>query len=97
MPITRETVLHIANLAQLRLDADEVTSLQTDLATIVEYIEKLDELNTAGIVPTAHLVVSAAPMRLDKVVQGLDNETALAEAPRPREGGFAVPAFVDEG
>jgi aspartyl-tRNA(Asn)/glutamyl-tRNA(Gln) amidotransferase subunit C len=96
MPITRENILHIAKLAHLRLEPDEVVALQADLASILEHIEKLGELDTSGIQPTAHLVVDAAPMRIDTVVPGLSNESALAEAPRPREGGFAVPAFVDE-
>jgi len=97
MTISRENILHIARLAHLRLDDDEVTSLQIDLAGIVEYIEKLSELDTSGIPPTAHMVVNSAPMRPDNVVPGLSTETALAEAPRPLDGGFAVPAFVDEG
>jgi len=97
MTITRENILHIANLAHLRLAYDEVTTLQNDLATIVKFIEKLRELDTTGIYPTAHVAVEAAPLRTDQVVQGLSNEEALAEAPRPRDGGFAVPAFVDEG
>lgn len=97
MAITREDILHIAKLAHLRLDDNEVTLLQADLATIVKYIEKLQELDTAGIYPTAHVAVDSAPLRSDQVFQGLSNEKALAEAPRPRDGGFAVPAFVDEG
>jgi aspartyl-tRNA(Asn)/glutamyl-tRNA(Gln) amidotransferase subunit C len=97
MPITRENILHIAKLAHLRLEPDEVGTLQADLGKILEHIEKLGELDTTGIKPTEHLVVDAAPMRVDEVVPGLSNEAALAEAPRPREGGFAVPAFVDEG
>ena len=97
MSITRDDVLHIAKLARLRLEDDEVTALQADLGRILGYVEKLQELNTDGIPPTAHIAVDAAPLRPDAVVQGLSNETAIAEAPRPRNGGFAVPAFVDEG
>jgi len=97
MSITRENILHIAKLARLRLSEDEVTELQSDMARIVTYIEKLQELNTSGIEPTAHVAVDAAPLRVDEVVEGLTNEAALAEAPRPRDGGFAVPAFMDEG
>ena len=97
MSITRENILHIAKLARLRLDDHEVTALQSDMARIVTYIEKLQELDTTGIEPTAHVAVDAAPLRIDEVAQGLSNEVALAEAPRPRDGGFAVPAFMDEG
>ena len=97
MPVTRDDVEHIASLANLCLDDAEITSLQTDLGSILGYVEQLNALNTEGIGPTAHVAVCAAPLRADAVLAGLSNEVALAEAPRPREGGFAVPAFVDEG
>lgn len=97
MRVSRETVLHIAKLAQLRLENEEIASLETDLGNILGHIEQLNELDTEGIAPTAHVAVTAAPLRADRVIPGLSNEAALAEAPRPREGGFAVPAFVDEG
>lgn len=97
MPITRDDVLHIAKLSRLRLEDDEVTSLQVDLEKILGYVEKLQQLSIEGIPPTAHVAVDAAPLRPDVVVLGLSNEIAVAEAPRPRDGGFAVPAFVDEG
>ncbi len=97
MAITRETILHIAKLARLRLADAEVSELQADMASIVGYIEKLQELDTALIEPTAHVAVEAAPLRPDEISEGLSNEAALSEAPRPREGGFAVPAFMDEG
>ena len=97
MTITRENILHIAKLARLRLGETEVSELQAELDRILGYIEKLQELDTSGIEPTAHVAVDAAPLRPDEIVQGLTNEAALAEAPRPRDGGFAVPAFMDEG
>jgi aspartyl-tRNA(Asn)/glutamyl-tRNA(Gln) amidotransferase subunit C len=97
MTITRENVLHLAKLSRLRLSDDELDSFQSDLARIVQYVEKLGNLDTTEIPPTAHVAVSQAPLRIDQVVSGLSNEAALNEAPRPRDGGFAVPAFVDEG
>ena len=97
MRVSRETVLHIAKLAQLRLEDDEIASFEIDLGNILGHVEQLNHLDTAGIAPTAHVAVTAAPLRGDEVISGLSNEAALAEAPRPREGGFAVPAFVDEG
>jgi aspartyl-tRNA(Asn)/glutamyl-tRNA(Gln) amidotransferase subunit C len=97
MSITHKDILHVARLAHLQLEEAEVASLQADLQRIVGYIEKLQRLDVAGIPPTSHVAVDAAPMRDDAVVQGLSNQTAIAEAPRPRDGGFAVPAFVDEG
>jgi aspartyl-tRNA(Asn)/glutamyl-tRNA(Gln) amidotransferase subunit C len=97
MRVSRETVLHIAKLAHLRLEESEIGSFETDLGDILGHVEQLNALETASIAPTAHVAVTAAPLRKDEVVPGLSNEEALAAAPRPREGGFAVPAFVDEG
>ena len=97
MSVTRNDVVHIAKLAQLRLNDEELAALQVDLGNILGHIERLNELDTAGIGPTAHVAVDAAPLRPDQIVGGLRNEVALANAPRPRDGGFAVPAFVDEG
>jgi aspartyl-tRNA(Asn)/glutamyl-tRNA(Gln) amidotransferase subunit C len=97
MPITRETVLHVAQLARLSLDEAEVDPMLTDLASIVGYIDQLSELDTSDVPATAHLAVLAAPRVADVAHVSLDTEVALAEGPRTREGGFAVPAFVDEG
>jgi aspartyl-tRNA(Asn)/glutamyl-tRNA(Gln) amidotransferase subunit C len=97
MTVTRENVLHIAKLARLRLNDDEVSSFQSDLARVVNYMEKLNELDTSNTQPTAHVAVSEAPLRLDNIVGGLSNDVVLGQAPRPHDGAFAVPAFVDEG
>lgn len=96
MAITRETVLHVARLARLELEGDEVERMQRDLGNILGYIEQLGELATEGIPATAHVATESAPLRPDQVVPGLDQERALAEAPRKGGGSFAVPGFVDE-
>jgi aspartyl-tRNA(Asn)/glutamyl-tRNA(Gln) amidotransferase subunit C len=95
MSITRETVLHIAQLARLRLDPREVESLQTDLDKIVAYVAELETLDTTDVPPTT-LMASGSASRPDQRVPGLTPEQALAQAPRTVQGGFAVPGFVDE-
>jgi aspartyl-tRNA(Asn)/glutamyl-tRNA(Gln) amidotransferase subunit C len=97
MSVTREDVLHVAALAKLRLSEEEIDRMQRDLARILGYVDLLGELPLDGVEPTAHVAVDAAPFRQDAVVAGLTTEAALAEAPRTLEGGFAVPAFLDEG
>jgi aspartyl-tRNA(Asn)/glutamyl-tRNA(Gln) amidotransferase subunit C len=97
MSVTREDVLHVAALAKLRLSEEEIERMRRDLARILGYVELLGELSLDDVEPTAHVAVDAAPLRPDSVVPGLTTEAALAEAPRTLEGGFAVPAFVDEG
>jgi len=88
-------VLHIAQLARLRLDPREVEALQTDLDKIVAYVAELDTLDTTDVPPTT-LMASGAASRPDQHVQGLTPEQALSQAPRTVQGGFAVPGFVDE-
>lgn len=97
MAITRKEVLHIAALARLDLTEDEVTHLVRDLGSILEHVAELSQVDTSGVAGTAYLAVEAAPLRQDEVQPSVDRDTALREAPRQTEGGFAVPAFVDEG
>jgi aspartyl-tRNA(Asn)/glutamyl-tRNA(Gln) amidotransferase subunit C len=97
MAITRQDVLHVAGLAKLRLDDSEVDPMRRDLEQIIGYVELLGELRLDDVEPTAHVAVEAAPLRTDQPASGLSSERALAEAPRTSAGGFAVPAFVDEG
>jgi aspartyl-tRNA(Asn)/glutamyl-tRNA(Gln) amidotransferase subunit C len=96
MAITRETVLHVARLARLDLDEAEVEHMKRDLSSILEYVEELSALDTAGVPETSHVAVDAAPLRADVRAPGVPNELAMREAPRSSGGAFAVPAFVDE-
>jgi aspartyl-tRNA(Asn)/glutamyl-tRNA(Gln) amidotransferase subunit C len=96
MSITRETVLHVARLARLELDADEVTKMERDLAKILGYVSELAELPTEGIPATSQVAAERAPLRPDVLVPSLDHEQALSEAPRRGSEAFAVPGFVDE-
>jgi aspartyl-tRNA(Asn)/glutamyl-tRNA(Gln) amidotransferase subunit C len=96
MAITRETVLHVARLARLELEGDEIERMQRELGKILGYIAELTELPTEGIAATAHVAAERAPLRADTQIPSLDHDVALAEAPRRGGGSFAVPGFVDE-
>ena len=96
MAITRETVLSVARLARLELAPDEVERMLRDLGNILGYVEQLSALDTEGVPETAHVAESETAFRADQVAASLSNEVALAEAPRHADGGFAVPAFVDD-
>jgi aspartyl-tRNA(Asn)/glutamyl-tRNA(Gln) amidotransferase subunit C len=97
MAITRKEVLHIATLARLDLTEEEVTELVRDLGSILGHVAELSSVDTSGVTGTAYLAVDAAPLRPDQVEKSVPTETALGEAPRHGDGGFAVPAFMDEG
>jgi len=96
MTITRETVLHVARLARLELEEEEVLRMQRDLAKILGYVGELSALPTEGIPATAHVAAERAPLREDRDVPSLEHDLALGEAPRRGGESFAVPGFVEE-
>jgi aspartyl-tRNA(Asn)/glutamyl-tRNA(Gln) amidotransferase subunit C len=96
MALTKEQVLHVAALARLRLTEDEVDRLVTDLGNILNHVDQLSQLDTSDVPPTEHVAVVSLPLQADEPNPGLDTEAALKPAPRVVNGGFAVPAFVDD-
>jgi aspartyl-tRNA(Asn)/glutamyl-tRNA(Gln) amidotransferase subunit C len=96
-PITADEVRRIAHLAHLEPSPEEVDRLTRELGQILAYVKQLEEVDTAGVAPTAHVLVERLPLRADEPEAGLPREVALREAPRVAMEGFAVPAFVDEG
>ena len=97
MALSREDVLHIAELADLALTADEVTQLTRELGAVLAHVEQLAEVDTSGVELTTHIGIHQMPLRADVVLPGLPQEAALAGAPRVGPGAFVVPKFVDEG
>jgi len=95
MSVSRETVLHVAELASLSLDDGEVDALAKDLHAIVAYVEQLGAVDTEGVEPYAHSGAETV-LRKDVVATGLSREEALSKAPHATEEGFAVPRFVHE-
>lgn len=96
-PIHRDEVLAIARLAHLDLSPEEIERLHGDLGDILAYVRQLEELDVSAVPPTAHVQIARLPLRKDEEAPSLPRETALGEAPKVQDDGFAVPAFVDEG
>jgi aspartyl-tRNA(Asn)/glutamyl-tRNA(Gln) amidotransferase subunit C len=96
MALSEQDVLHIARLADLDLNADEVSRLRGDLGAILEHFDQLRELDTSEVPPTTHVAVSAMPLRPDVREPGLDRDQATGAGPRVTAGAFAVPKFVDD-
>jgi len=95
MKITREQVEHVAVLARLALDEEEVTTLTGQMDAILGYVEKLNELDTESIVPTAHAVPMENAFRADEVRPSFANEEALGNAPSSDKGCFRVPKVIE--
>jgi aspartyl-tRNA(Asn)/glutamyl-tRNA(Gln) amidotransferase subunit C len=96
MTISRTDVRTVAHLSRLHLDESQEESLTRDLEKILHYVERLNELDTTQVEPTAQVTVAVAPLRPDVQTPGLSKSTALEQAPRADDVGFLVPGFVDE-
>jgi aspartyl-tRNA(Asn)/glutamyl-tRNA(Gln) amidotransferase subunit C len=93
--ITPEEVRHVAHLARLSLDDDEVRAMSAELDAILRYMAELDAIDVASIEPTYHSVPMNAPLRRDRVERSLDREEVLDQAPATEAGGIAVPRVLE--
>ena len=89
--ISRQEVEHVARLARLRFDEDELSRLQPELASIIGYVEQLAEFDLSGLEPTSHAVPLKNVMRPDEPVPGLTQEEATSNGPSVERGQFVVP------
>ncbi len=87
----------IATLAQLDLSAAETERLTADLDAILGYVQRLSQVDTTGVEPLAHPILSQAPLRPDQARTWFSQSEAIANAPASREGMFEVPKIVDRG
>ncbi len=94
--ITRADVERVAELARLSLSDDEAERTATELDTILEYAELLQELDTSDVEPTSHAVPLPTPMREDRPVPAIDPRVALANAPEESNDAFVVPRVIGD-
>lgn len=94
MNITEKEVLAVANLARLKLDPAEVTSMTEQLDRILGYVAKLNEINTDGVEATSHAQAITNAFREDEQKASLPRSEALANAPRHNEEAFIVPRII---
>ena len=90
--LSREQVLHVARLARLELNDEEVERLAGELSKVVDWIDKISELDLGGVEPTSHVVDVENVLREDEPLPSLPHELALANAPDAAPGGFRVPS-----
>ena len=94
--ITREDVEHVAELARLELTAAEKEQFIAQLNSILTYIEKLSELDTADVEPTSHVIPMSNVLRDDQVRPCLDRALALRNAPEESHFFFKVPRIIED-
>ncbi|MBV9819964.1 MAG: Asp-tRNA(Asn)/Glu-tRNA(Gln) amidotransferase subunit GatC [Solirubrobacterales bacterium] len=90
--LAREDVLHVARLARLGLDEDELERMGSELSAVLDHVERIRELDLDDVEPTSHAVDVAGVMRPDEPAPCLERDVILAAAPEPVDGGFGVPS-----
>ena len=95
MPITRQQVEYIAHLSRLELSEEEMERFAHQLAGIIQYAGKLNELDTSNVAPLVHAAEGTNVFREDVVKPSLPRQDALANAPESSEGSFKVPRIVE--
>ena len=96
MSLSREQVIQIAELAKLDLTEAEIATYGDQLSAILDYFQRLQQLDTSDIPPMASVLPLESVMRDDVLRPSLAREQALANAPDAIEGQFRVSAVLDE-
>ena len=94
MSVSVKDVEHIAKLARLRLTDDEKIEYTGQLNNILEYMEKLNELDTDNVSPLTHPMEKENVFREDIVKESLPREKALKNAPKSNDEHFLVPRVI---
>lgn len=95
MKLTLKEVIHVANLARLEMDEKEMAAFTGQLNAILDFADKLNQIETKDILPTAHVLPLKNVFREDRVQQGLKREEALQNAPEVEIGMFRVPRVIE--
>jgi aspartyl-tRNA(Asn)/glutamyl-tRNA(Gln) amidotransferase subunit C len=90
--LSRDQVLHVAKLARLELTEDEMERFSGELSKVLDYIDKISELDLENVAPTTHVVKVTGALRADEPRPSLPRDEVLAAAPAVADGGFEVPS-----
>lgn len=93
--IDKKEVEHVAMLARLRLNPEEVEIYTEQLNAILEYMDKLNELDTQGVETTSYVIFAKTPMKEDMMAAPIPKEQGLANAPDRELDFFKVPKIVE--
>ncbi|MGE0024972.1 MAG: Asp-tRNA(Asn)/Glu-tRNA(Gln) amidotransferase subunit GatC [Hyphomicrobium sp.] len=95
MHVDDKTVRRIARLARIKITGDEAQSLEGELSGILNWVEQLDEVDTAGIPPMTRVVAQELKKRADRVTDGGIADAIVKNAPMVDDHYFVVPKVVE--
>lgn len=96
MPVDKSTVVHIAQLARIRVPEEDLEGLAEELSNILGWVEQLNEVDTDGVAPMTS-VIEGMEMRArkDEVTDGDCRNAVLSNVPEERDGFFVVPKVIE--
>jgi aspartyl-tRNA(Asn)/glutamyl-tRNA(Gln) amidotransferase subunit C len=94
MKVDDEMIEHLAHLARLSFTPEEKEALKYDLERMIEFVEKLKEVNTDGVEPLLHITGTENVLREDEVIQSITKQQALLNAPLTDGNFFKVPKVI---
>ena len=92
--IDDETIENVCILAKLSLTEEAKEKAKQDMQKMLDYVEKLDELDTDGVEPLSHIFGDKNVFRDDIVTNSDNSEEMLANAPKKKEGQYQVPKII---
>lgn len=95
--ISKEQVSHVADLARLEFDENELNNFTSQLDKIVDFVDQLSEVDTEGVEPTTHISNATNVFREDVPKQGTSRQELLKNVPEQVDGLIRVPAIIDKG
>ena len=95
MSIDNSTVKKVAKLARIKIDPKEEHNLKLELNNILEWVDKLQKVDTKNIEPMLSVSNEPMPLREDKVTSKIENDQILSNAPEKKAGFFVVPKVVE--
>lgn len=93
--ISDETMEYVGILAKLELSGEEREAAKKDMERMLDYIDKLNELDTEGVEPMSHVFPIHNVFREDVVVNKDDRDHMLKNAPAVKDGAYKVPRTVE--
>ncbi len=95
MAISKEEVQHIASLARLRFSDEEEDRMADEMSSLLDYVDKLREVDTAGVPPMSHVLTEENVFREDEVEQRIKRKDALSNAPETDGTYVLVPKVIE--
>lgn len=95
MHFSKEQIEHLSKLCLIELLPDEIERYTQELNAIIEYIEKLNKLDTSQVEPTYHVMPKGNVLREDKVIPSFSPQDLLNVVPAHEEGAIKVPKIIE--